>query len=139
MAVLGHPYSSAPLIEGVLMMANNSAGPQRLNVRAVPGGMARSYGADAVALLGLGLLVEIDRAAFPSVCVGELLASRLAACGVPELVAHVHGRWPGLVTADESDVAVVEVLELVQDWADRLLGQAMTAARIGGDSNGLAA
>ena len=110
--------------------------PPRLDVRGVPGLLARSYADSAVRLLGLPLLVEVDRAVAPMVPVGELLADRLAACAVPDLEATVLVRHPGLRGAVESDPCVIDVLALVEEWADWLLASAMTAARITGARGG---
>ncbi len=116
-------------------------GPVRLDVRALPGLMARVYASQAVQLMAVPILVEVDRAAYPMVPVGELLADRLAACEVPDLEATVTVRWPGLMAATESDPCVVEVLELVSEWTDRLLASAMAAAQVfaGGECDGVVA
>ncbi|MEM9612905.1 MAG: hypothetical protein AAGA59_08220 [Actinomycetota bacterium] len=115
-----------------------SDSPRRVDVGEVPGELSRLLSDQAAALMVLPMLVDIDRAASPSAPVGALLAGRLTACGVPDLVAFVGERWPDLTTARE--FVVVEVLELVSDWADHLMGEAMTAARIrGGASDVLAA
>ena len=116
--------------------------PVRLSMRALPGQLARDYASVAAGLMVVPVLVEVDRAAFPSVPVGELVTDRLAGCGVPELVALINDRWPALTTATEADGCVVEALDLVSEWADHFLGSAMTAARLnerGGGCHGLVA
>ena len=52
------------------------------------------------------ILVEVDRAAYPTVPLGELLADRLTACEVPDLEATVAVRWPGLNGGDRRQIRV---------------------------------
>ena len=119
-------------------MTTTHDGPVRLDVGEVPGELCRRLGEEAAPLLVLPMMIEIDRAANPSVPVGELLARRVTESGVADLIACVRKHWPQLATADES--VVFEVLEVVNDWADHLMGEAMTAARIrGGAADVLAA
>lgn len=118
--------------------SSDSEVPHRLDVRAVPGAMSRQLADQAAALMVLPLLVEIDRAANPTTPVGRLVMARLRTCGVADLVAFVRAEWSSLERAPEW--VALEVLEVVNDWADHLMGEAMTAARIkGGSCDGMAA
>jgi hypothetical protein len=112
------------------MMTIDDGPLPRWDVRVVPGHSAGVYADQAAALMALPMLVDVDRVSAPTVPVGELLADRLTVCGVVTLTSFVAERWPELATA--SELVVVEVLEVVNDWADHLMVQAMRAARLAG-------
>lgn len=109
--------------------------PVRFDPATVTAAMAADIADRAAALMAVPLVVEVAKVARPDVRYGALVIE-LTSRAAEDVAAELVRRWPELPRAVDGELCVLAAIELVNDWADSLLGAAMEAARIGGDPRG---